>query len=200
MLDSDLVRARSAATSIFRAQRLHQLVLHDRRRRGRDRDRSRTASHGLDPLGAGEFFGEMGLISGRRRSSTVRAGAGLRADRDAAPLDAEAHRHRSSRCASAIDEAFLKRAVRAYLAPMLPRRGARRAASPSGVQVEDATAAGEVLFTEGDAPDGAVPDPPRLGDDLAHHRRPRGRAVLPRRRQLRRRDGAARPTRRARPR
>ncbi|HEX7558223.1 MAG TPA: NAD(P)-binding domain-containing protein, partial [Usitatibacter sp.] len=71
------------------------------------------------PLGAGEFFGELGLISGRRRSSTVKAGPDcvlIEAPRRAMlKLIASVESIRKK-----VDEKFLKRAVRAYLAPMLP--------------------------------------------------------------------------------
>src|SRR5262245_416306 len=70
-------------------------------------------------VAAGEFFGELGLVSGRRRSSTVRAG------RDCVLVEAP-RRAMLKLIASVeavrktIDETFMKRAVRAYLAPMLP--------------------------------------------------------------------------------
>ena len=81
-----------------RAQRLHatrssSIVERRRRGRARDRARDRRSRDARDrAFDAGEFFGELGLISGRRRAATVRRRQGLRADRDAAALDAEAHR------------------------------------------------------------------------------------------------------------
>ena len=42
-------------------------------------------------LGTGEFFGEMGLISGRRRTATVVAEADLLSHRDAQAVDDQAH-------------------------------------------------------------------------------------------------------------
>jgi CRP-like cAMP-binding protein/Fe-S-cluster-containing hydrogenase component 2/thioredoxin reductase len=106
---------------------------------------------GWFPLGAGQFFGELGLISGRRRSNSVKAGKGcvlLEAPRR--PMlkliaSVEAIRKR-------VDEAFLKRAVRAYLAPMLPE-AELDALLAIGVQAKS-YGGGEVLFKEGDAPDG----------------------------------------------
>ncbi len=102
-------------------------------------------------LGAGEFFGELGLISGRRRSTTVKAGPGcvlLEAPRRAMlKLQSSVEAVRKQ-----IDETFLKRAVRAYLAPMLPEEELAELVA-SGVQVRK-YGGGEALFSEGDAPDG----------------------------------------------
>jgi CRP-like cAMP-binding protein/thioredoxin reductase/Fe-S-cluster-containing hydrogenase component 2 len=103
------------------------------------------------PLGPGEFFGELGLISGRRRSSTVKAG------RDCVLIEAP-RRAMLKLIASVesirknVDEAFLKRAVRAYLAPMLPEAELDELIS-GGVEVKT-YGGGEALFQEGDAPDG----------------------------------------------
>ena len=103
------------------------------------------------PLGPGEFFGELGLISGRRRSTTVKAG------RDCVLVEAP-RRAMLKLIASVesvrrqVDETFLKRAVRAYLAPMLPD-GELAELLASGVQVRK-FGGGETLFREGDPPDG----------------------------------------------
>ncbi|MDQ3027565.1 MAG: cyclic nucleotide-binding domain-containing protein, partial [Pseudomonadota bacterium] len=102
-------------------------------------------------LGAGEFFGELGLISGRRRANSVRAG------RDCVIIDAP-RRAMLKLIASVesvrkrVDEAFLRRAVRAYLAPMLPDAELDDLLA-EGVQAKT-YGGGEVLFTEGQAPDG----------------------------------------------
>jgi CRP-like cAMP-binding protein/thioredoxin reductase/Fe-S-cluster-containing hydrogenase component 2 len=102
-------------------------------------------------LGAGEFFGELGLISGRRRANSVRAGKGcvlIEAPRRAMlKLIASVESVRKR-----VDEAFLKRAVRAYLAPMLPD-AELDALLAEGVQTKT-FGGGEVLFEEGDAPGG----------------------------------------------
>ncbi len=109
------------------------------------------AREGWLPLGEGEFFGELGLISGRRRSSSVMAREGcvlIEAPRRAMlKLIASVESVRKR-----IDEVFLKRAVRAYLAPMLPE-AELDALLERGVQVKR-YAGGEALFREGDAPDG----------------------------------------------
>ena len=102
-------------------------------------------------LGAGEFFGELGLISGRRRANSVKAG------RDCVLIEAP-RRAMLKLVASVesirrrVDEAFLKRAVRAYLAPMLPD-AELDALLAEGVQAKT-FGGGEVLFAEGQAPDG----------------------------------------------
>jgi CRP-like cAMP-binding protein/thioredoxin reductase/Fe-S-cluster-containing hydrogenase component 2 len=102
-------------------------------------------------MGTGEFFGELGLVSGRRRSSTVRAG------RDCVLVEAP-RRAMLKLVASVesvrkvIDKTFMKRAVRAYLAPMLPDAELEELVT-DGVQVRRC-AGGEVLFKEGDPADG----------------------------------------------
>jgi CRP-like cAMP-binding protein/Fe-S-cluster-containing hydrogenase component 2/thioredoxin reductase len=102
-------------------------------------------------LGPGEFFGELGLISGRRRSGTVAAGADcvlIEAPRRAMlKLIASVESVRKR-----VDDAFVKRAVRAYLAPMLPERELADLIA-QGVEVRR-YASGDTLFREGDAPDG----------------------------------------------
>ena len=102
-------------------------------------------------MGTGEFFGELGLVSGRRRSSTVRAG------RDCVLVEAP-RRTMLKLIASVesvrkvVDKTFMKRAVRAYLAPMLPDAELEELVT-DGVQVRRC-AGGEVLFKEGDPADG----------------------------------------------
>jgi CRP-like cAMP-binding protein/thioredoxin reductase/Fe-S-cluster-containing hydrogenase component 2 len=102
-------------------------------------------------MGAGEFFGELGLVSGRRRSSTVRAGRDcvlVEAPRRAMlKLIAQVESVRKT-----VDETFMKRAVRAYVAPMLPDAELEELVT-DGVQVRRC-AGGEVLFKEGDPADG----------------------------------------------
>ncbi|MGE5097771.1 MAG: cyclic nucleotide-binding domain-containing protein [Betaproteobacteria bacterium] len=102
-------------------------------------------------LGPGEFFGEMGLISGRRRSTTVKAGPDcvlVEAPRRAMlKLIASVESVRKQ-----VDEAFVKRAVRSYLGPMLPERDLADLIE-QGVEVRR-YGSGETLFSEGDAPDG----------------------------------------------
>jgi len=106
---------------------------------------------GWFPLGPGQFFGELGLISGRRRSNSVKAG------RDCVLVEAP-RRAMLKLIASVeavrkqIDDTFLKRAVRTYLAPMLPE-AELDALLVEGVQVKK-YGGGELLFSEGDAPDG----------------------------------------------
>ncbi len=103
------------------------------------------------PLGPGEFFGELGLISGRRRSNTVKAGPDcvlIEAPRRAMlKLIASVESIRRK-----VDEKFVKRAVRAYVAPMLPEAEVDELIA-DGVEVKT-YGGGEALFREGDAPDG----------------------------------------------
>jgi CRP-like cAMP-binding protein/Fe-S-cluster-containing hydrogenase component 2/thioredoxin reductase len=103
------------------------------------------------PLQAGQFFGELGLISGRRRSSTVKAGKDcvlIEAPRRAMlKLVASVESVRKQ-----VDETFVVRAVRTYLAPMLPEEELNELIA-DGVQVRSYSG-GETLFKEGDAPDG----------------------------------------------
>jgi CRP-like cAMP-binding protein/Fe-S-cluster-containing hydrogenase component 2 len=101
-------------------------------------------------LRKGDFFGEMGLLSGRRRSATVRAGENC--------LLVETPRHAMLKLISRveavrrrIDAVALKRAVRMSVAPSI-------AESDLEELIRDAKirrfGAGEALFDEGDPPDG----------------------------------------------
>jgi len=101
-------------------------------------------------LGAGQFFGELGLISGRRRAATVRAGTDAvlieTPRRSMLKLIASVDAVRKS-----IDRVYLQRSVRAYLSQDLPE--ADLAELIQGAQLKS-FAAGDTLFKEGDAPDG----------------------------------------------
>lgn len=106
------------------------------------------------PLGAGNFFGEMSLISGRRRSATIRAGQSC--------VLIETPRRSMNRLIQsvdsvgrAIDRAFLLRAVRSVIAPDLPEA---ELDAPLGGLLDSAEVLrfnpGEALFHEGDQSDG----------------------------------------------
>lgn len=101
-------------------------------------------------LEAGQFFGEMGLISGRRRTATVLAGD------DCSILEVP-RRLMLKLIASVesvrrqIDNAFLRRAITTYLAPQLPPEMVDELMA-GGVDVRRCNS-GEVVFREGDAPD-----------------------------------------------
>ena len=108
------------------------------------KDASRTVR-----LGPGEFFGEMSLISGRRRSATIRAGAGC--------VLVETPRRSMNKLINSIadvkkqvDQTFLRRAIQAHIAPNVS------AASLSEV-VESARIErfrpGEIVFKQGDPGD-----------------------------------------------
>ena len=101
-------------------------------------------------LKAGNFFGDMALISGRRRAGTIRAGKGC--------LLIETPRHCMLKLIDTlesvrrmIDEVALKRAVQVYI-------GLSLSESDLNYLVHDAKvrhyAAGDVLFYEGAKPDG----------------------------------------------
>lgn len=101
-------------------------------------------------LEAGDFFGDMALISGRRRAGTIRAGKDC--------LLIETPRHYMLKLIDSlesvrrmIDEVALKRAVRVYI-------GLSLSESDLNYLVHDAKvrhyAAGDVLFFEGAKPDG----------------------------------------------
>lgn len=101
-------------------------------------------------LGAGQFFGELGLISGRRRSATVKAGNNCvlieTPRRSMLKLIASVESVKQ-----AIDRVFLKRAVRAYLAPDLSDADLEHLTG--GAQMKK-YGSGEWLFKEGDSADG----------------------------------------------
>jgi len=101
-------------------------------------------------LHAGEYFGELGLISGRRRAATVKAGQGSvlveTPRRSMLKLIASVESVRQQ-----IDEVLLGRAVRAYLSQDLTDTDV--AALVDGAKLKRFSA-GDVLFAEGDAPDG----------------------------------------------
>ena len=101
-------------------------------------------------LKRGQFFGEMGLLSGRRRSSTVRAGENCvlieTPRRSMLKLIASIESVRRQ-----IDETSLRRAVRTQIAPFVSE-------ADLGEMVAGATiknyAAGQTIFKEGDEADG----------------------------------------------
>ncbi len=101
-------------------------------------------------LRTGDFFGELSLVSGRRRAATVKAALGCvlveTPRRSMLKLIASVDSVRR-----AIDAAFLKRAVRAHLTQELP--DADLDALTEGAQLKF-FAAGETLFAEGAAADG----------------------------------------------
>jgi CRP-like cAMP-binding protein/thioredoxin reductase/Fe-S-cluster-containing hydrogenase component 2 len=102
------------------------------------------------PLREGQFFGEMGLLSGRRRTATVRAGANCvlietpRRSMLKLLASIESVRHQ-------IDQAYVARAVRSQIAPWLSEADLDELITGAEVKT---FAAGDTLFKEGDAADG----------------------------------------------
>jgi CRP-like cAMP-binding protein/thioredoxin reductase/Fe-S-cluster-containing hydrogenase component 2 len=101
-------------------------------------------------LGRGEFFGEMGLLSGRRRANTVRAGESC--------IVIESPRRSMLKLMGnvesvkrKVDQASLQRTVRAYIAPWVSNADIDEMVREAKVKTFPA---GEVLFSEGDEPDG----------------------------------------------
>ena len=104
----------------------------------------------LIPLEAGQFFGEMSLISGRRRSATVLAGEGC--------VLVETPRRSMNKLIASVagvkrvlDETFLTRAIQTKLAPGLSAEALREVVASASVRRYKA---GEILFKAGDAGDG----------------------------------------------
>ena len=101
-------------------------------------------------LGKGEFFGEMGLLSGRRRANTVRAG-------DHCVLIETPRRSMLKLISSVdsvrvqIDQTSLRRTVRMYIAPWIADDDLREMVD--GAQIRNFPT-GTALFMEGDAADG----------------------------------------------
>ena len=102
-------------------------------------------------IGAGKYFGEMALISGRRRSATVRAGKGC--------VLLETPRHPMLKLISLvedvarrIDEVFVRHAVQDYVGAKLDGT-AIDALIAAGITARRYKA-GEVIFREGDEADG----------------------------------------------
>ena len=101
-------------------------------------------------LDRGQFFGEMSLLSGRRRSATVRA------DGDCVLLESPRRDmirliNSYERVRRIIDQFFIIRTLRQGLAPDLPFDDVVAVAAKTELRPYNA---GELLFAEGDAADG----------------------------------------------
>ena len=101
-------------------------------------------------LRRGQFFGEMGLLSGRRRTSTVRAGADCvlieTPRRSMLKLVASIESVRRQ-----IDETSLRRAVRTQIAPFVSESDMDEIVQRAVIKYY---ASGETIFQEGDPADG----------------------------------------------
>ena len=100
-------------------------------------------------LGQGMFFGELSLISGRRRSATVKAGSEC--------LLIETPRRSMNKLINSVasakrvmDETFLRRAIQWQIAPDLPTEALDEVVHSASIERYDA---GAVLFNEGDPGD-----------------------------------------------
>jgi len=101
-------------------------------------------------LQSGQFFGEMGLISGRRRTATIEA------VKDCILVEASKHTmqrliHTMEPVRSLIDDAYLRRAVQIYLRLPLSKATLNGLMAEAQIHYYEA---GEELFHEGDVPDG----------------------------------------------
>jgi len=109
-------------------------------------------TNGRNPvrLGAGQFFGEMSLLSGRRRSATVTAGDGCvlleSPRRDIIKL-----MNTYEQLRAIIDQHFIVRTLRAGLLPDAPQSELEAVAATAKLV---RFSADEVLFNEGDEADG----------------------------------------------
>lgn len=100
-------------------------------------------------LEAGNFFGEMGLLSGRRRNATVKAGEGCRLLE--IPRKAMLKLlHLSPPVKAHVDRVFLIRALRNFLFPDLPDGILWRLASKAALQRYERQ---QPIFKEGEASD-----------------------------------------------
>lgn len=100
-------------------------------------------------LGPGEFFGEMSLISGRRRNATVRAGAGC-------ALIETPRRSMNKLIASVadvrkvLDQTYIRRAIQAQIAPGTPAEALRGVIETARIEHFKP---GQVLFQQGEPGD-----------------------------------------------
>ncbi len=101
-------------------------------------------------LGVGEFFGEMGLISGRRRSATIKA--------NKRTLMIETPRRSMLKLIASVesvrrtlDSVMMKRAIRQYLSPTIREEEVNYLVSTAKIK---SYSTGETMFKEGDVGDG----------------------------------------------
>ena len=101
-------------------------------------------------LGSGQFFGELGLLSGRRRSRTVRAGSGcvLIETPRRSMLKLLASNESVRRC---IDQTSLRRAIGTQIAPFVSEADLDEIVQSATIK---SFVAGQTLFAEGDEADG----------------------------------------------
>ncbi len=102
-------------------------------------------------LRQGQFFGEMSLISGRRRQATVHAGAGQQCVLLETPRRAMLRLINSvDSVKRAIDQMFVLRAIQAHFAPEIPASDLAAIVHTAKIQAFDANS---IIFKEGDIGD-----------------------------------------------
>ncbi|MDM8545276.1 cyclic nucleotide-binding domain-containing protein [Candidatus Venteria ishoeyi] len=102
-------------------------------------------------LRQGQFFGELGLISGRRRTSTVYAGSGQQCVLIETPRPTMLKLINASPVAKAqIDQIFVLRAIQTSIAPEIPASDLAAVVYSSRIE---SYAPGDVIFREGDPGD-----------------------------------------------
>ena len=139
-------------------------------------------------LGPGQFFGEMGLISGRRRTATIVATQPallLEVDRNTMVKLVRS----VPEIKAVIDNDAVVRQIKTYLAPDIDDAQHARRYLPSAKVIEFKP--NDTLIEEGAEDDQVYHHPQGLGDGVAQDRRQGHGAELPAGRQLRRRDGDA---------
>lgn len=103
-------------------------------------------------LRQGQFFGEMSLISGRRRQATVHAGSGQQCVLLETPRRAMLRLINSvDTVKRTIDQMFVLRAIQAHFAPEIPASDLAAIVHTAKIQAFDANS---IIFKEGDAGDG----------------------------------------------
>ena len=112
---------------------------------------SRKSANQVFTLRAGQFFGEMSLISGRRRTATVNAGAGQQCVLIETPRRTMLRLINSVESVKrSIDQVFMLRAIQSQIAPEIPATDLAAVVHSARIQQ---FAQGETLFSEGDVGD-----------------------------------------------
>ncbi len=112
---------------------------------------SRQDPNQIVTLRQGQFFGEMGLISGRRRTATVTAGSGMQCVLIETPRRTMLKLINSvDSVRDSIDKVFVLRAIQSNIAPEIPATDLAAVVQSASIQN---FMPGEVIFHEGDPGD-----------------------------------------------